>query len=326
MPVIVAVGEAIVEVMRTQRDQPLDRPGDLSGPYPSGAPAIFASTAARLGSSVGLVGTVGDDAFGTCVESRLLADGVDVTALRRTSERLTGIAFVAYRADGDRSFVFHLPQSAAADVRIDQVPDGYLDDTRYLHIMGSSLSIGEPMRRACYVLAQRVHARGGFVSLDPNLRPELMPVSEIRAVCEPILDLTSIVFPSGDELTTLTGKSTVEEGAAALLGRGVQLVALKRGELGSTLFTPEGATLVPPLQVDEVDPTGAGDAYDAAFIVGLSKGWTLEATGLMANACGALATTRLGPMEGSYSQREVLSFMASQGRPLPPLTSSAGSR
>ncbi len=111
---IISIGEALVEIMRSQRDRPLERAAEFLGPFPSGAPAIFASAAARLGASVGFVGTVGDDPFGDCLIHRLLADGIDCSALRRVEELLTGIAFLAYKSDGSRSFVFHLPRSAAA--------------------------------------------------------------------------------------------------------------------------------------------------------------------------------------------------------------------
>jgi len=316
MPTIVTIGEALVEVMRTERDRPLDRPGPLSGPYPSGAPAIFASAAARLGARAGLVATVGDDPFGRCITERLRADGVDCAALRVTGERLTGIAFVAYRSDGGRSFVFHLADSAAALVEWAQIPKGYLEGAQYLHVMGSALSASESMREACYRAAEVVHSAGGTVSLDPNLRPELLPVERIRTLCEPILAVCDVVLPSGEEATALTGSATPEGAAEALLRRGVRIVALKRGAVGSTIYTAEGALDVGAYTVVEVDPTGAGDCFDAAFVLALGEGWPLEEAGRFANAAGALATTRMGPMEGAATREEVLAFMAAQGRPL----------
>lgn len=317
MATIVCVGEALVEIMRTERDRPLDRPALFGGPYPSGAPAISASCAARLGASVGFIGTLGDDAFGACVRNRLAADGIDCSALATDPDRLTAIAFVAYRSDGGRSFVFHLAHAAAAQVRMEQVPPGYLDETRYLHLMGSSLSASESLRETCYALAKAVHEAGGVISLDPNLRSELLPVERIRDVCAPIVERARIVMPSGEELLTLTGAATLKEGAHYLIAQGVEIVALKRGEEGSTLYTADGALDIPPYTVQEVDPTGAGDSYDAALLVGLSESWDLYRAGLFANAVGALATTRLGPMEALYARDEVLRFMAEQGRPLP---------
>ncbi len=315
MATIVTIGEALVEMMRTRRDVPLGEPGEWAGPFPSGAPAIAASAAARLGASVAFIGTVGADAFGDCLIRRLMADGIDCSGLRRLEGYLTGIAFVAYRSDGSRQFIFHLPHSAAAQVEAAQIPPHILEGARYAHIMGSSLSVSEAMREACYALAREVHARGGVVSLDPNLRPELLSVERIREVCQPILDIATIVFPSGEELATLSGEREPEAGAQALLRRGVRIVALKKGERGSTLFTQEGTIDVPPYRVTEVDPTGAGDCFDAAFLVGLAEGWSLERAGRFANAVGALATTRLGPMEGTFRREEVLAFMAEQGRP-----------
>lgn len=316
MATILALGEALVELMRTGVDQPLDRPGPFVGPFPSGAPAILADAVARLGGSAGFIGTIGEDAFGDCIARRLIADGVDCAALRRVPHRITGIAFVSYRSDGSRSFLFHLADSAAAEMSVEQVPPGWLDGVRYVHIMGSSLSAGEAMRENCYAVARHVSDSGGTVSLDPNLRPELIAPERIREVCEPVLARAQVVFPSGPELATLTGEPTADAGAAQLLDRGMEIVALKQGDQGSTIYACDGALAVAPYAVTEVDPTGAGDCYDAAFLVGLSEGWDLARIGRFANAAGALATTKQGPMEGAATRSEVLRFMERAGRPL----------
>ena len=49
---------------------------------------------------------------------------------------------------------------------------------------------------------------------------------------------------------------------------------------------------------EEVDPTGAGDAFAAGIACGLLHGMPPEAMLRLANAVGGLAVTRLGPMEG----------------------------
>jgi len=64
MPQVIVVGEALVEIMRPDSSAPLDRPGLFHGPFASGAPAIFAVAAARLGLAVGFAGAVGSDGFG----------------------------------------------------------------------------------------------------------------------------------------------------------------------------------------------------------------------------------------------------------------------
>ena len=308
-PQVLALGELLVEVMRKDVDQPLSRPGEFVGPFPSGAPAIFIDAVVRLGISAGFIGVVGADDFGDCVVSRLRGDGVDTSHIRTVPEYTTGIAFVAYRSDGSRKFVFHLPQSAAALLGPDDVDPNYVSKAAFLHITGSALSVSESSRRACYKAAQICKTAGGRISLDPNIRPELLGVDRVREICQPILDLCDLLLPSGPEATMLTGD--VDEGSAcrSLVARGIPIVALKRGEKGSTIFTADQVIEVPSLSVKEIDPTGAGDCYDGAFVVGLLEGWDLPRVARFANVAGALSVTRKGPMEGIPRRDEVFARM-----------------
>ncbi len=77
-PVLIAVGELLVEYVSHRRDCGLQRLAEYSGPYPSGAPAIFAEQAARCGARSMLFGSVGRDAFGRALRERLTASGVRI--------------------------------------------------------------------------------------------------------------------------------------------------------------------------------------------------------------------------------------------------------
>jgi len=321
-PQIIALGELLVEVMRPGVDQPLSQPGEFVGPFPSGAPAIFIDAAARLGASTGFIGVVGAaagaadgtmDAFGTCVLDRLRRDGVDTSCVRTARGYTTGTAFVAYRSDGSRSFCFHLPHSAAALLSPDDVKPAYFSGVQFLHITGSALSISESACQACYRAIQLCKAAGGRVSFDPNLRPELLGLDRVRQICQPVLDQCDLLLPSGSEATMLAdlpaGKSSHEQACLSLVARGIRIVALKRGAQGSTVFTATQQLEAPPLSVTEIDPTGAGDCYGAAFVVGLLEGWDLAATARFANVVGALAVTKQGPMEGAPWRKDILPYL-----------------
>ncbi len=67
-----------------------------------------------------------------------------------------------------------------------------------------------------------------------------------------------------------------------------------------------------------MDPTGAGDCFDAGFVVGLLEGLPLDQVGRLANACGALGATRKGPMEGAFVRQAVEQFMQDQATPETP--------
>lgn len=105
----------------------------------------------------------------------------------------------------------------------------------------------------------------------------------------------------------LTGADD-DEAAARDLARPGRTVALKRGEKGSVVFQAGERFEAAAFPVVEVDPTGAGDCYDAAFLVGMLRGWDLSQVARFANAAGALAVTRLGPMEGAPRLDEALAL------------------
>jgi len=309
---ILAIGEALVEVMRTRVDDPLDRASEFVGPFPSGAPAIFADQAARLGHKVGFIGAVGDDDFGACLLKRLADDGVDATHCPRVPDRATGVAFVTYFSDGSRRFLYHIAHAAAG--QMPAIDPEYVKQAAFLHICGSSLSVSVRMREACCQACEIVTADGGKISFDPNLRPELLGGEEaLRRICAPVLDAAYVVLPSGAEAELLTGVTGTQEACRALLERGPKVVALKRGARGCSIFTEDAVVDVPAYKVTAVDATGAGDCFDAGFVVGLLEGLPLEKVGRLANACGALGATVKGPMEGAFRREIVERFMSGPG-------------
>jgi len=85
-PEIISLGELLVEIMRTEKDTPHRRVGGIyKGPFPSGAPAIFIDSAARMSKSfnlsTGFIGVVGNDEFGEEVLKKLKSDGVDISKI-----------------------------------------------------------------------------------------------------------------------------------------------------------------------------------------------------------------------------------------------------
>jgi sugar/nucleoside kinase (ribokinase family) len=250
------------------------------------------------------------DAFGECVVTRLREDNVDTAHVRQVPGYTTGIAFVAYNDDGSRNFLFHLPQSAAALLGLEDVRPEYIAAADFLHITGSVLSISESARQACYKAVKLIKEKGGRVSFDPNIRPELLGANRIREIVEPVLEFCDLLLPSSSEAAMLTGDVDETTACQSLLSRGIPIVALKRGSHGSVVFTTKQRIEVPSLSVTEIDPTGAGDCYGGAFVVGLLEGWDLTRIARFANIAGALSVTRLGPMEGSPRRSEVLVRMS----------------
>lgn len=310
---VMTIGECLVEIMRDKRDVPHSVPGTYLGPYPSGAPAIFADACARLGLRSGIIGAVGRDDFGKLLVERLRGDGVEVSRLKVLDDRTTGVAFVTYFSTGSRQFIFHIKHAAAGQIYPEDVDPEYVRRFKLLHIMGSSLSINDNCREACYKAVEIAKRSGMIITFDPNLRPELLDVSTIRSICKPVLEAAKAVLPSGVEAEALTGLSDPVKAGRKLLEHGPELAVIKLGEKGSIAVTRDGVVEASAIRVREVDPTGAGDVYDAAFVLGLLEGWPLNKILSFANAAGAIKVTRFGPMEGPLSRGEVEELLKRSG-------------
>ena len=313
-PTILSLGELLVEVMREDIGVPLSDQGRFVGPYASGAPAIFAHTAAQLGASVGFVGVCGNDVFGfTCV-NKLQQAGVNISHIRTSNGYQTGTAFVSYKHDGSRQFFFHLRHSAAALLNEQDIDPLWFNHCRWLHITGSSLALSDSAKQAVHLAIKRAKKAGATISFDPNLRLELMPLADIQRLCEPMLDLADVIMPSGREAALMLGMTELLEGddetaARALLRRGVKMVVLKQGAKGCRVFTEDGAQHIPSILVNEVDPTGAGDAFAAGFALARLEGLPLDISARFANVTGALSVTARGLMEAAITRAEVESYL-----------------
>lgn len=314
-PNIICLGEILVEIMRSEKDIPHGIIGaSYKGPFPSGAPAIFIDSAARMSVpfnfSTGFIGAVGNDEFGLTIIEKLKNDNVDVSKIKVNENRTTGIAFNQYNSDGSRKFIFSA--GAAGQISPNDLERAYFSNIKALHIMGSSLSISESSRESCYKAIEIAKSLNPqvIISFDPNLRPEMLDLKTIIKISKPVLEKTTILFPSGEEAEMIAGVRGAKKACKKLLEMGPKLVVLKKGKEGCQIFSSgivDGIN-IPGFSVKEIDPTGAGDSFGGAFIVGYLAEWDLKRIGLFANAVGALKVKFFGPMPNT-SYEEVIELI-----------------
>lgn len=313
MPSIWTMGEILVEIMRPRPDMPLNEAGEFLGPFPSGAPAIFIDTVARLGHEAGIIGGVGADDFGRCVLDRLKADGVDCCNVAQVAHGATAVAFVTYFADGSRKFLYHIDRTPAVWGDLSDI--GAVRDPAFFHIMGCSLMANDALRERIFAVMERLHGQGAKISFDPNIRPELLGERRLADLAGPVLSRCSVLLPGVAELAMLGGAEGVEENVRrAFAAWPLETIVLKRGKHGCTVYTRDAAVDVPAFRIEEVDPTGAGDCFDAGFLCGVVEGRPLAECAEIAAAAGALNAQAFGPMEGKISPATVAELRRSGQR------------
>jgi fructokinase len=242
-----------------------------------GAPFNFAVHAARLGHEVIFVSAIGDDERGRRARARVRELGLNGEFVRTVPRFATGVVSVRVDPSGQPDFTIHRPAAYDAlrlqpddlDRLAAFAPDWLCYGTLYQAEPASRAEVAK--LRAALPRARRFY--------DVNLRrdsytPEL--VAELLAASDAL---------------KLNEHEAAEIGA---LPESALYVAVTRGECGCAVRIRDDYAEVPGYPVKVADTVGAGDAFAAAFLHGISLGWTAAATGDFANRVGAVVASRPG--------------------------------
>ena len=299
---ILCFGEALGEFNQTRPGEPhylFGFGGDTSN---------CAIAAARSGASVGVIGAIGDDAFGEDFIALWAREGVDTSGMRRVAGGDTGLYFVTH-GPGGHAFSYRRAGSAAARITAADVPLDSVRSARILHVSGISQAISDSASEAVLAAIAAARAAGVTVSYDTNLRLRLWPLDKARAVTNAAMRLADIALPGMDDARQLTGRETPDAICDFYLEGGSRIVALTLGKEGALIATPEERRVIPSIVVNAVDATGAGDCFDGAFLAEWLRTQDPFAAGRYACVAAALSTSGYGAVAPLPRREEVLAAM-----------------
>lgn len=263
---------------------------------------IFACGAARLGLRVAFIGKCGDDLFGNYMLEAMQERGIDTQAVIRIPGGHTGISVILNRGS-DRAILTY-PGLIKA-LTADDITDGLLKQARHLHI--ASYFLQTALQAGLPDLFRRARRLGVTTSLDPNYDP-----GASWQGLRDLLPLVDVFLPNQTEACALTGLDNPAE-AALSLAKQAGTVAVKMGAQGAVGVRGELLAHVPALAVTVVDTVGAGDSFDAGFLCGFLKGWTLERCLGLGVVCGSLSTRSAGGVAAQPTLSEALAFLEPEG-------------
>ncbi len=275
-----------------------------------GSPTNVAVAGARLGLRSGIVTRVGDDALGGYTIAKLASFGVDISYAAAQPGGATPVVLIALDDPAEPTITFYrTPAPPDTLIEAAAVDDEVIANCGVFWVSGTTLAAGSTAQAAYAWLERR--GRREHTVLDLDLRPDFwVEPGAAAAAAGRAIALSSVVIGNRAECAMAVGTSDPHQAADALLGRGVSLAVVKMGAEGVLLASADERIEVPPIAVPVRCGSGAGDAFGGALVAGLVGRWPLERIGRLANAAGALVTTRLTCADAMPTLAELGDFAA----------------
>jgi len=266
---------------------------------PGGKGSNQAIGAARLGAQVDLLEKIGKDSFGRDAMDFYAAEGMETKYIIQDPGSYTGVAFITLNQAGENLIVVDV--GANEELSLEDV-DSFQPVIAGSDVVMTMLEIKAETAARAMTLGK---VAGAITILNP---------APARALPDSIYNDVDVLTPNETELKILLGMAPDEPGdvvdlARAIQKRGVESVVVTRGEAGALVVHPDGeVTAVPGIDVEVVDTTGAGDAFNAALGTALGEGRNLVEAARFAVVAGGLCCTKLGvipalPFRGEVEAR-----------------------
>lgn len=283
---IVVLGDIAVDIvstLRTSLARGSDAPAEVR-PMPGGSGANVAVWLARLGQRVAFIGRLGDDLFGRWLKADLIAEGVE-SALTVDAGRRTAVIQVLVEPGGERTMV---PDRGANAVWTgDEAPEALIAGADLLHVVGYVMLDAES-RRGALAAMQHARAHGVAISLDPSSHAPLARLGAEGFLSS--LSPVTVLLPNRSEALVLGGKADLDTAMDSLLHY-ASLVVIKMDREGCLAGTARGRRKIPAPQVQAINATGAGDAFNAGFLARWLVSGNLEDACRAGVALGTYAVT-----------------------------------
>ena len=244
-----------------------------------GSAANTAVALARLRVPASVIGRVGSDPEGQALLRELARSGVNTSAVQKDPARPTGICVIPVISSGERTLIGI--RGANSALERDGIVEA-IDGIRHLHVSGYAL-IEPESRRAALLALETARKGGATTSLDFGWQPAA-GASDILRQC---LRHVSLALPSAPELRMAFGERRLSRAASKARARGVQQVAVTLGAGGCRVFAGDATFRVPQFESRAINTCGAGDAFNAGYILGMLEAASAEACAILGNAAGA---------------------------------------
>lgn len=328
---IITMGRSSIDLYSQNIGAPFN---DIKGfdAFVGGSPLNIAVGCSRLGLNASLLTAVGNDKIGEFIVNFLKNEGVSTQCIPTKSLSRSSAVVLGIEPPDKFPLVYYRENAADSQLSIDDVINARIEDYKIVLINGTALNI-EPSRSATFFAAEAAEKHKVDVVLDLDFRADQW--HDYRAfglTIRAVLPKVKIAIGTEEEILAATMSSAsqviiedqqisapkitgnIDVSIAQLLSSGIEVLIVKRGAAGASIFKPDGSREdVPGFPVEVLNILGAGDAFASGFLYGILQGWDLFRACRMGNASGAQVVTRKGCANFMPYLEESLQFIESHG-------------
>lgn len=281
--------------------------------FVGGSPLNIAVACARLGVNASLLTAVGNDKVGEFILNFLNNEGVNTHCIPVKNSARSSAVVLGIEPPDKFPLVFYRDNAADSQVTIDDVQNACVQDYKILLINGTALNI-EPSRSSTFYATEVASKNNVDVVLDLDFRADqwhdyrafgltiraILPKVKIaigteEEILAATLYDTSQVTITDQQISAPEIKGDIDDSISQLLSSGIEILLVKRGANGVSIYKKDGSREdVPGFPVEVLNVLGAGDAFAGGFLYGYLQGWDLYKACRMGNASGAQVVTKKG--------------------------------
>jgi 5-dehydro-2-deoxygluconokinase len=300
--------------------------------FVGGSPLNIAVGASRLGAKASLLTGIGKDKTGDFIINFLKKQNVNTDAIATIDGARSSAVLLGIEPPGRFPLVYYRDNAADSQVTIDHVISADISRYRILEVSATALNI-EPSRSAVFFAVEQAVENDVDVVLDIDFRADQW--EEVRSfglMVRALLPKVKIAIGTEEEILAATLQSAdqvqithqqisapvikgdIESSIQKVLKMGPEILIVKRGAAGATVYYRDGREQkVPGFPVDVLNVLGAGDAFASGFIYGYLQGWDVYRSCRLGNASGAWVVQRSGCANAMPYYDELMQFIEVKG-------------
>ncbi|MCR4881367.1 MAG: sugar kinase [bacterium] len=269
---IICIGESLIEL---SADESLAYAEKLNK-YFGGDTIATAVAASKLGAKVGYITVIGNDYLKDFLLDACACEGLDTSQIRLSDDGSNGLYFVARCKNGSKEYVYYRKRTAATKLSEEYIDSEYIQSAKIVYSTGITQSLSQTASDAVLKAFKIAKENGVKVAYDINYTSRIWDVEEAKEAVESILPYIDILFCNFDhDIKPLYGINSAELVIKTAWDKGISTIVVR--EANGNISIGYNGEIITRAQIetpDFVDSTGSGDAFNGAFLYGLSQGYT----------------------------------------------------